>query len=161
MDTRQRHLQLQPHPNSVPVSASAPVFVHGRENGSFRRQAVIGKVVKIPVPTRKREGLQQTGGRNPLVIGEESSSKMNSKRKNRTNNRYCQPLGFPRQDHNSRYNIQDIAIHISTIESNVFSDPHLLPDLHEHVDHKRDASQPREFIIMLILCMRSLAMLAT
>ncbi|KYN03542.1 Ataxin-2 like protein [Cyphomyrmex costatus] len=27
---------------------------------------------------------------------------MNSKRKNRTNNRYCQSLGFPRQDHNSR-----------------------------------------------------------
>lgn len=34
----------------------------------------------------------------------------NSKRKSRTNNnRYCQSLGFPRQDHNSRYNIPNIA----------------------------------------------------
>jgi len=65
------------------------------------------KLVKIPVPTRKRESPQQTGGRNPPATGDEPSSRMNSKRKNRSNNnRYCQSLGFPRQDHNGRYNIQ-------------------------------------------------------
>jgi len=36
---------------------------------------------------------------------------MNKKRNRTNNNRYCQSLGFPRQDHNSRYNIQNIATH--------------------------------------------------
>ncbi|XP_043483691.1 ataxin-2 homolog isoform X1 [Leptopilina heterotoma] len=47
---------------------------------------ITGKFAKIPVPTRKREGPQQTGGRNPSNEEDTSSAgRMNSKRKNRSN----------------------------------------------------------------------------
>ncbi|XP_033210235.1 ataxin-2-like protein isoform X2 [Belonocnema kinseyi] len=47
---------------------------------------ITGKFAKIPVPTRKREGPQQTGGRYPPTDEETSSAvRMNSKRKNRSN----------------------------------------------------------------------------